>query len=147
MEKKYIKYIVIAIIGIVSFGSLIYFNYYILPYLDPPKSEDSSTNSIPYFYGVRVPEVYNITLIIDYSGLKTNEIHQNITLTNGLTTVYHALISRCVVDIAFYGPQIYVKGINGIGEGWIYKVNGFSPSFACNFYNLKNNDFIIWKHV
>ena len=149
MNKKHIKYIVIAIIGILSFGSLIYFNYFIIPNLDPPKSEDSNPNFVLFSYGFRLPEVYNITLFIDYSGVKSNQIFQNINLTNGQTTVYHALISRCDVDIEYYeGMGIFITGINDVsGGGWTYKVNGISPNFACNYYNLKDNNFIVWKHV
>jgi len=145
MNKKHIKYIVIAIIGIVSFGSLLYFSVFVVPNLDPSPSEDSSTNLFPYFHGSPLPEVYNITLIINYG--ETVEPHQNITLTNGQTTVYHALISRCIVEVNWYGLQAYVVKINGIGEGWIYKVNGIQPNVACNLFNLRNNDIIIWEYV
>jgi hypothetical protein len=147
MDKKHIKYLVIAIIGLVSFGSLIYFNYVILPNLEPPKTEESENSLLVYFNGIPRQEVSNITLFINYNGAKTNELHQNINLTNGQTTVYHALISRCIVDVRWYGTQIYINKINGIGEGWIYTVNGFSPNTACNFYNLNNNDVITWKYV
>jgi hypothetical protein len=150
MNKKHIKYIVIAIIGIVSFGSLFYFSIYIVPNLDPATSEDSSTYINPFAYGPKLPEVYNITLFIDYSGLKTpNELHQNINLTGGLTTVYHALITRCRVETKYFlGLGIMITAINEVsGNGWTYSVNGIPGPFACTYYNLKNNDYIIWKCV
>lgn len=147
MDKKHIKYLVIAIIGIISFGSLLYVNYYVLPYLEPPKTEESDNFWLLYINGIPQQNVSNITMIIDYSELRPTEIHQNFTLKNGFTTAYYALIKFCMVDIRWYGPQAYVRKINGIGEGWTYKVNGISPFAACNFYNLNNFDVIQWIYV
>ena len=147
MNKKHIKYVIIAVIGVVSFSSLLYFNYYIFPYLETPKSEESDNRFIPFFSGIPQSKVSNITMIIDYSGVRPNEFYQNMSLINGQTTVYHALISKCLVTNSWYGPQVYIVTINGIGEGWTYKINGKSPFTACNLYYLKNFDVIEWVYV
>ncbi|GAG77987.1 unnamed protein product, partial [marine sediment metagenome] len=96
---------------------------------------------------VKQYSVDNITLIIDYSGVKTNEKFENVSLTNYQTTVYHLLLNCCEIIIKNYGLQIYIKEINSV-TSWIYTVNNEPPSkIAANYYNLLNNDTVKWKHV
>jgi len=61
--------------------------------------------------------VENITLIIDYSGVKTNEKFENINLTNYETTAYHLLLNCCEIVIIDYDWGVYIKEINGVGVG------------------------------
>lgn len=49
---------------------------------------------------------------------------------------------------------VYVSGINNLDEfdcgkqsGWVYTVNGSSPSFSCGKYTVSNGDEIIFKYV
>ncbi len=51
-------------------------------------------------------------------------------------------------------PSVYVSGISNIYEfdfgdlsGWLYFVNGESPSVSCAEYSLSGGDFIEWKYT
>jgi len=91
--------------------------------------------------------VDNITLFIDYSGVKTNEKFENISLTNYQTTVYHLLLNCCEIIIQNFGSDIYIKEINSVAS-WIYTVNNsIPPRMASNHFNLLDNDTVKWKHV
>lgn len=136
------KYIIICIVGISCFSLLIYVNSTLFndqnsPFI--PKEGDRAEKQ---------SSVENITLFIDYSGVKTNELFENVSLANFQTTVYHLLLNCCDVSIQQYGGFIYVNGINGVGTGWIYTVNnGAPPSIPSDYYNLLDNDTVKWKHV
>lgn len=39
------------------------------------------------------------------------------------------------------------SGDCGDTSGWIYKVNGYTPNYACDKYKLKNNDSILWGYT
>jgi hypothetical protein len=82
MEKNN-KYILIVFITILSFSILILVNFMILP---------NFTNNTDSGERTKLSEVYNITLKIDYSGEKANEVFYDINLTNYQTTVYDALV-------------------------------------------------------
>ncbi len=48
----------------------------------------------------------------------------------------------------------YVEGINSLFEfdcgaesGWMYKVNGWYPNFACSNYILRDGDVIVWNYT
>ena len=51
------------------------------------------------------------------------------------------------------GKQVYIKGIDNLYEfdkgaesGWIYKVNGQTPSMSCGLYNITEGDRIEWEY-
>lgn len=51
------------------------------------------------------------------------------------------------------GDSVYVRGIGGIYEfafgelsGWVYEVNGESPSQSCGAYRLSSDDAIEWRY-
>lgn len=52
------------------------------------------------------------------------------------------------------GSSSYVKGINGLyefdkgpGSGWVYSVNGYSPSVGAGSYSVKAGDSISWNYI
>ena len=140
MEKRN-KYILLAFLGVSCFSLLFFFNS-LLPHNPPsPIIQNEGERAVKQY------SVDNITLIIDYSGVKTNEKFENVSLTNYQTTVYHLLLNCCEIIIKNYGLQIYIKEINSV-TSWIYTVNNEPPSnIAANYYNLLNNDTVKWKHV
>jgi len=141
MNKK-TKFITIGIIAIVSFTSFLALNFIVFPGLQ------SSISQISGDERVKQPEVTNITVIVDYSGVKDNEIYWNITLTNFNTTVYHAILKCCEVKVQDYGWAIYVKEINGVGTGWTYTVNEDPlPNIPVDYFYLLDNDTVKWTHI
>ncbi len=141
MEKRN-KYILLAFLGFSCFSLLFFFNSLLLHNPPSPIIQNEEERS------VKQSSVDNITLFIDYSGVKTNEKFENVSLTNYQTTVYHLLLNCCEISSQNYGAYIYINGINGVGTGWIYTVNdGIPPMLAVNYYNLLDNDTVKWKYV
>jgi hypothetical protein len=74
-------------------------------------------------------------------------------------TVYDALKAAkdsagILVATIGAGESVYVKGINNLFEfdngptsGWLYAVNGVSPSVSCGAYKLNGGDEIVWKYT
>ncbi len=140
--QKTNKYILLFIVGFSCFSLLFIFNFFLL--LDPqsPFVQNEEERAVKQY------NVANITLFIDYSGEKTNEQFENITLTDYQTTVYHLLVNCCETSIQNFGGFIYVNEINGVGPGWIYTVNNEAPpSMPSDYFNLLNNDNVTWTHV
>jgi hypothetical protein len=141
MEKRN-KYILLAFFGVTCFSLLFFFNALLLHNPQSPIIPNEGEREVKQY------SVDNITLIIDYSGAKTNEKFENVSLTNYQTTAYHLLLNCCEITIQKYGVYIYVDGINGVGTGWIYTVNdGVPPMLPVNYYNLLDNDIVKWKYV
>lgn len=140
--RKSNKYILLFLIGLISLSLLFFFNSTLLNNPQTPFIQNEGERA------VRQYDVDNITLFIDYSGVKTNEKFENISLTNSQTTVYRLLLNCCDVSIQIFGSYIYVSEINGVGTGWIYTVNnGTPPNIPADYYNLLDNDVVKWKHV
>ncbi len=140
--KKKAKFLLIGVIGVSSFCILIFFGFFIIPMIQSSNNNKIENRSELLF------EVTNITIIIDYSDVKDSEIFKNINLTNFKTTAFHALLNCCDVVAQDHGWGIYVKQINGVGEGWIYTVNNESlPNIPSNLFNLIDNDIVKWTHV
>ena len=141
MEKRN-KYILLAFLGVSCFSLLFFYNSLLLQNPQSPIIQNEEERAVKQY------SVDNITLIIDYSGVKTNEKFENVSLTNYQTTVYHLLLNCCEISSQNYGAYIYINGINGVGTGWIYTVNeGIPPMLAVNYYNLLDNDTVKWKYV
>ena len=141
MEKRN-KYILLAFLGISCFSLLFFFNSILLHNPQSPIIQNEGERA------VKQHSVDNITLFIDYSGVKTNEKIENISLTNYKTTIYHLLLNCCEITIQDYGWGIYIQEINGVGPGWIYTVNNEAPpSMPSDYINLLDNDNVTWKHV
>ena len=140
MEKRN-KYILLAFLGVSCFSLLFFFNTLILNNPQIPIIQNEGERAVKQY------SVDNITLFIDYSGVKTNEKFENVSLINYKTTVYYLLLNCCEITIQNYGLQIYILEINSVGS-WIYTVNNEPPSkIAANYYNLLDNDTVKWKHV
>lgn len=140
--KKKAKFLLIGVIGVSSFCILILFGFFIIPMMQSSSNNKIDKRSELLF------EVTNITVKIDYSDVKDSEIFKNINLTNFKTTAFHALLNCCEVLTQDYGWGIYIKQINGVGEGWIYTVNNESlPNIPSNLFNLIDNDIVKWTHI
>jgi len=73
-------------------------------------------------------------------------------------TVYTVLTDAArahEIHLESSGPDgmIYMRGIDNLYElqygdlsGWIYFVNGTSPSLSCDQYTLQNGDTILWRY-
>ena len=141
MEKRN-KYILLAFLGVSCFSLLFFFNSLFLHNPPSPIGQNEGERA------VRQQSVDNVTLFIDYSGVKTNEKFENISLINYKTTVYYLLLNCCEITIQNFGGYIYINGINGVGTGWIYTINdGVPPNLPADYYNLLDNDVVKWKHV
>lgn len=82
----------------------------------------------------------------------------SVTIKNG-STAYDALSEACSANgiklssnKSVYG--VYVSGINNIDEfdcgkqsGWLYSVNGKSPSKSSDNYKLKNGDKVVFSYT
>jgi hypothetical protein len=122
--KEYNKYIIIAIIGLASFTSLIYFGFTYSPH---PENEKSET-------------VQNISLTIDY-GNGTLYNQENFRLTNYKTSAFDAVNTWADVQFTDYGAQGYlIESIDGIEGNWLYYVNEEYISVAANKYYLQDGD-------
>lgn len=70
-------------------------------------------------------------------------------------SAYDALCATGLSIVSDSGPYgIYVSSIGGLaqfqhggGSGWVYTVNGISPSTSCNNYILENGDVVEWVYV
>jgi len=141
MNKK-TKFIVIGLIGIFCFTLFFVFSFILFP------NSQTSINENNVDGRVKQLQVSNITVVIDYSGFKDNEIFRNISLSNYETSVYHAILNCCEVSVQNYGWGIFVKEINGVGVGWTYTVNNEPPpSIPADYFYLRDNDTVRWTHV
>ncbi|TXT64972.1 MAG: hypothetical protein BAJALOKI3v1_150075 [Promethearchaeota archaeon] len=135
--KKRFKYIIIAIIGILSFSTLIGVNYY----FNIPKNRKESVN--------------NITLIVNYAGEKPVDKWDNFSLYDGKTTVIYALLEKCEVEMTGTPENdAFVKAINGIKQYenlasyfWLFFVNGKQSQVGSSLYTLDNGDLIWWNYT
>ncbi len=140
MEKRK-KYILLAFFGVSCFSLLFFFYSLLLLNPQSPIIQNEEERAVKQY------SVDNITLIIDYSGVKKNEKFENVSLTNYQTTAYHLLLNCSEIIIKNYGLQIYVIEINSV-TNWIYTVNNGIPSnMASNYFYLLDNDTVKWKHV
>lgn len=139
--KKKSRLILISSIAIFSFSFLLIFSFVIGPQMQ------SSINQVIGNENEKQFEVTNVTVVIDYSGVKDNELFENINLTNYKTTAYHALINCCSVVVKDYGSGIYVEKINGVGVGWMYTVNDEYPKIPSDAFYLIGNDTVKWIYV
>ncbi|MBY8979438.1 MAG: hypothetical protein KGD72_03525 [Candidatus Lokiarchaeota archaeon] len=140
MEKRN-KYILLVFLGVSCFSLLFIFNSLLLNNPQSPIIQNEEERAVKQY------SVDNITLIIDYSGVQTNEKFENVSLTNYQTTVYLLLLNCCEITIQNYGLLIYVTEINSV-PNWIYTVNNEPLSnIAANYFNLLDNDTVKWKHV
>jgi hypothetical protein len=127
MRKKF-KFIIIALIGIMSFTTLtiIYFSLK----QTPPTLE----------------RVEGLNLYVDYNN-GSIKIRENFTLDGGKTTAFDALAKWCIIQYTISGRAFFIRKIDGIEGSWIYYVNNYFPGDASNLYPLENGDSINWTRV
>ena len=86
-----------------------------------------------------------ITLRVDFGNGTIREFSN----LNG-SNVLEVTSSVFEVEIRWFGPLAYIKGIEGLvggGEyGWQYWVNGDFASVAVNRYTLHDNDHVEWEY-
>jgi hypothetical protein len=86
-----------------------------------------------------------ITLTIDFGNGTIREYND----LNG-STVLEVTSSVLEVEVQWFGPLAYIRGIEGlIGEGeygWQFWVNGEFASVAVNQYLLYDNDHVSWVY-
>lgn len=82
----------------------------------------------------------------------------SVTLPND-STAYDAVKTACenqgiTMNVVSSGYGRYIAGFNNIDEkdcgnqsGWIYFVNGKSPSKSCNKYTLSNGDSVVFSYT
>lgn len=97
----------------------------------------------------------NVTVVVDASsvasdGLPATFASGGFALRNGAS----ALDALRATGASISGSGSYVSGINGLYErqfgaqsGWMYSVNGTSPSVAASAYRLSNGDSVRWYYV
>ncbi len=151
MEKNS-KYILIAIIGVACFTALIIYNYAIIPELADfsDSNSDDTTSGNPD----RLESVYNITLIVDYSGLKPDKTAPKFSLHDYKTTAFYATQKVC--DIEYTGDpeaEAFIIEIDGVKNNvdkpnyyWIYYVNGKYAAVGTSDFNLEDGDEIKWVY-
>ena len=127
MKKKF-KFLIIGIIGIISFSTLITINFNL--------KQTPDTLEL----------VTDLNLHVDYNN-GSIKIRQNFSLSEGKTTVFDALAHWCEVLYDDYGWGIIVREIDGVGGNWLYFVNDISPSVGSDMYPLENGDSIRWKRT
>jgi hypothetical protein len=127
MRRKF-KFIIIAIIGIISFTTLVLINFNLK---QPPPT---------------LQRVEGLSLYVDYNNgsIKTRD---NFTLEGGKTTAFDALAKWCTIQYDNYGWGIIVREIDGVGGNWLYYVNNYSPGVGSDLYPLKDGDSINWTRV
>lgn len=146
MEKIH-KYLLLVIIGTTCFTGLILFNFYVVPEWQSSLNQ-SNDDSDDAYTGLDDPltEVYNITLIVDFDGVKPTKKVEDFNLTNGETTAFHAVDKWC--DVQYWEGKTYITHIDGVGEGWTYYVNEPPlPMKPAIEFNLDNGDTVYWNYV
>jgi len=124
--KKYNKFAIIGIIVLASFSSLIYFG---ISYSPPTANQ-------------RQEQVENLILIIDYGNGTLNNF-TNFELSNYETTAFDALDKWTSIQYIDYGAQGYfIESIDGLDGNWLYYINDNYVSIASNKYFLESGDTI-----
>jgi hypothetical protein len=140
-SKKIVKIVIVLsvlLIGGIVIGIIFISN---VPQESPNNNQEQDMRT------EKLAEVHNVTVIIDYSDENSIDKFDNISLFNNNTTTFDALNKTSQVQYEDYGFGLYVTEINGVGEGWIYKVNDEMPPVPANEYNLRDNDKVEWTHV
>ena len=103
------------------------------------------------------PATITVTVTIDASNAhKVNASYpssmgsKQVTVKAG-ASVYDALKAT---GASIGGSSTYVSSINGLaekacgsGSGWMYKVNGVYPNYACGKYKLQGGESIVWAYT
>ncbi|MFX0032147.1 MAG: DUF4430 domain-containing protein [Promethearchaeota archaeon] len=138
--KKYLKYLIIAVIGISSFTVVILYSFGVFPFTNLNQVGPNTGRDTP------LAEVFNISLTVEYVTEPT-QTWDNISLYNYQTSVLDALQEKCTVEVSLFSNGALVIGIDGVYGDWIYFVNGMFAGVGAADYYLNHGDSILWKHV
>jgi hypothetical protein len=98
---------------------------------------ESDTDTVSAAEGISVSVDFGNGTILEFNDL------------NG-STVLDVTSEVVNVQVQWYGPFAYIRGIEGIvGEGqngWQYWVNGEFASIAVNLYSLEDGDTVDWVY-
>lgn len=137
MKKKH-KILFIGLIGISTFTGLIIFSLVFIPISNQEGVNTGRPNPLP--------EVNNITLIVEYVSQPTDS-WENLSLYDYNTSVLDALQEKCSVGLSHTSLGALVISINGVGPDWVYYVNGQFAGVGAADYYLSNGDNVHWKRV
>lgn len=120
-----------------------------------PKASGSSTD---HSSTSNAADSSNQALInVEIKGYDNKDISGSVEFTDGMTA-FHALqmltgSKNIDLDYSGSGSTAYVKSINGQSagdksaqSGWIYKVNGKSPSVSAGSFKLQDGDTLVWMY-
>ncbi|MDD6730540.1 MAG: DUF4430 domain-containing protein [Eggerthellaceae bacterium] len=117
----------------------------------------SASGSAQQQQAAPAPATITVTVTIDASNAhKVNASYpssmgsKQVTVPAG-ASVYDALKA---MGASIGGSSTYVSSINGLaekacgsGSGWMYKVNGVYPNYACGKYKLQGGESIVWAYT
>lgn len=121
----------------------------------PQGVNDNTTDSSQSQPASSVEESISVSVIIDSSraeqyGYPAQIADQTVTLDEG-STVYDAL---CATGLSLGGSSSFVTSIDGLGEkplsesaGWLYFVDGASPSLGADSFKLSGGETITWVYT
>lgn len=122
-----------------------------------PSASGSGSGSGKQQQAAPAPATITVTVTIDASNAhKVNASYpssmgsKQVTVPAG-ASVYDALKAT---GASIGGSSTYVSSINGLaekacgsGSGWMYKVNGVYPNYACGKYKLQGGESIVWAYT
>lgn len=138
------KALFVIFIGSISFSLLFLVYFGVIPLIPSSTYGNKSNNGVE-----------NITLIIDYSGVRDLKIKENFSLPEGNTSVFHALDKWCDLKYKIYsGGAVFIEGIDGVinninlsNHNWLYYVNGEFARVGASGYFLNHSDLINWNYT
>ncbi len=112
----------------------------------PPPSSTGYTIKINHPNNIQYIETINFT---SSSFIATNGQTYSYSSPTALGALLYALAdTNMLYEIQQTSMGPYVRSINGYRasrtSGWLYAVNGSTPSVAASDYNLRNGDFVQW---
>lgn len=94
----------------------------------------------------------NVTMIVDFGNLTVN-IHENISIYDETTTVFHVLDNYYSVEYDSYSNGKLVTSINGIQNSvsentfWFYWINNEYVNLASSSFMIQSNMTILWNYT
>lgn len=121
---------------------------------NPPEHTSNSSSEVAEEEPTK-PETITVNVVIDSS--RAVPFGYAASLGGGAVTVpvgasaYDAL---CATGVAVGGSSSYVSSIGGLSEfacgnnsGWLYFINGVSPSVGCGSWVVQNGDTVSWIYT
>lgn len=120
----------------------------------PASTTDDSGDSAPVGTVKEQEGSIDVTVTIDGSAAEVEPLTSELSLDEG-ATVYDALVATGA-DVNAQDSQygMYVAGINGLASGdhgdmsgWLFAVNGETPSEGASKVELKDGDVVTWTYT